>query len=101
VISKDTVLNLGTKLQIFTVEGHTSGDIVIYHPRSRVLFSGDAILEGMNPYVRPDSIDIETWIRNLERLKELDIEWICPGHGKLSRPSIIDENIQYLEGRIT
>ena len=99
VIAKDTILNLGTELHILTVEGHTPGDIAIYHPESKVLFSGDAILEGMDPYIRPDSIDIGTWIRNLERLKELDIEWICPGHGALSKPDIIDQNIQFLKGK--
>jgi glyoxylase-like metal-dependent hydrolase (beta-lactamase superfamily II) len=100
LISEDTTLDLGTELHILTVEGHTPGDVAIYHPESKVLFSGDAILEGMNPYIRPDSIDIETWIRNLKKLKKLDIEWICPGHGALSKPDIIDKNIKFLEGEM-
>ncbi len=95
-INRDTTLNLGEEVQLLSVPGHTPGDIAVYHPRSKVLFAGDAILEGMDPYVRPDSISIKTWIRNLERLKELDIEWILPGHGALSKPDIIDSNIQFL-----
>jgi len=95
-ITHDTVLNLGAEIQILSIPGHTPGDIAVYHPRSKVLFAGDAILEGMDPYIRQDSISIETWIRNLERLKELDIEWILPGHGVLSKPDIIDSNIQFL-----
>jgi glyoxylase-like metal-dependent hydrolase (beta-lactamase superfamily II) len=95
-ITHDTTLNLGDEIQILSVPGHTPGDIAVYHPRSKVLFAGDAILEGMDPYVRPDSINIKTWIRNLERLKELDIEWILPGHGALSKPDIIDFNILFL-----
>ena len=101
LISEDTILDLGAELQILTIEGHTPGDIAIYHPESKILFSGDAILEGMNPYVRPDSIDIRTWIKNLERMKELDIDWICPGHGVLSKPDIIDQNIRFLKGKLT
>ena len=96
-ITKDTVLDLGEEIRLLSVPGHTPGDIAVYHPRSKVLFAGDAILEGMDPYVRPDSIDIKTWIKNLERLKKLDIEWILPGHGALSRPDIIDFNIQFLK----
>lgn len=95
-IVRDTVLNLGDEIHILAISGHTPGDIAVYHPKSKVLFAGDAILEGMDPYVRPDSISIKTWIRNLERLKELDIEWVLPGHGALSRRDIIDSNIQYL-----
>ncbi len=96
-ITHDTTLILGDEIQLLSVPGHTPGDIAVYHPRSKVLFAGDAILEGMDPYVRPDSINIETWIRNLERLRELDIEWILPGHGALSKPDIIDSNIQFLK----
>ena len=95
-ITHDTTVNLGEEIQIFSVPGHTPGDIAVYHPRSKVLFAGDAVLEGMDPYIRPDSISIRTWIRNLERLKELDIDWIVPGHGALSKPDIIDSNIAYL-----
>jgi cyclase len=95
-ITHDTVLNLGDEMQILSIPGHTPGDIAVYHPKSKILFAGDAILEGMDPYIRQDSISIRTWIRNLERLKELDIEWVLPGHGALSKPDIIDSNIQYL-----
>jgi glyoxylase-like metal-dependent hydrolase (beta-lactamase superfamily II) len=95
-ITEDTVLDLGEELHLLAVPGHTPGDLAVYHPRSKVLFAGDTILEGMNPYVRPDSISIETWVKNLERLKKLDIEWILPGHGALSKIDIIDENILYL-----
>ena len=95
-IIQDTTLDLGEEIQLLSVPGHTPGDIAVYHPRSKVLFAGDAVLEGMDPYIRPDSINIDTWIGNLERLKELDIEWILPGHGALSKPDIIDSNITYL-----
>ena len=101
LISEDTIFDFGDELHILTIEGHTPGDIAIYHPESKILFSGDAILEGMDPYVRPDSIDIWTWIKNLERVKELDIDWICPGHGALSKPEIIDQNIRYLKGKLS
>ncbi|MGY5879415.1 MAG: MBL fold metallo-hydrolase, partial [Candidatus Thorarchaeota archaeon] len=96
-IAKDTVLDLGEEIHLLSVPGHTPGDIAVYHPRSKVLFAGDTILEGMDPYVRPDSISIKTWIKNLERLKKLDIEWVLPGHGALSKPDIIDSNILFFK----
>ncbi len=95
-ITGDTTLNLGDEIQLLAIPGHTPGDIAVYHPRSKVLFTGDAVLEGMDPYIRPDSLSLKTWIQNLERLKDLDIEWILPGHGALSKPDIIENNIQFL-----
>ena len=95
-ITQDTVLDLGEEIHLLAVPGHTPGDIAVYHPKSKILFAGDAVLEGMDPYIRPDSISIKTWIKNLERLRKLDIEWILPGHGALSKPDIIDSNISYL-----
>ncbi len=92
----DTILDLGEEIRLLSVPGHTPGDIAVYHPRSKVLFAGDAVLEGMDPYIRPDSISIKTWIKNLQRLKKLDIEWILPGHGALSKPDLIDSNISFL-----
>lgn len=96
IVTQDTILDLGEEIHLLSVPGHTPGDIAVYHPRSKILFAGDAILEGMDPYVRPDSISIKTWIKNLERLKKLDIEWILPGHGALSKSDIIDSNISFL-----
>lgn len=96
-IANDIELDLGEEFQILVVPGHTPGDIAVYHPRSKTLFAGDAILEGMDPYIRNDSIELETWILHLERLKQLDIDWICPGHGELSKPDIIDTNIDFLK----
>ena len=77
-ITQDTVLDLGEEIHLLAVPGHTPGDIAVYHPKSKILFAGDAVLEGMDPYIRPDSISIKTWIKNLERLRKLDIEWILP-----------------------
>jgi glyoxylase-like metal-dependent hydrolase (beta-lactamase superfamily II) len=73
LISRDTILNLGTELQIYTIEGHTSGDMANYHPDHKILFPGDAVLGAMAPYLRPDSIDIRTWISNLEKLNQLEL----------------------------
>ena len=98
-ITQDTTLDLGEEIRLLSIPGHTPGDIAVYHPRSKVLFAGDAVLEGMDPYVRPDSIDIKTWIKNLKRLKKLDIEWIVPGHGTISKPDIIESNIEFLKSQ--
>ena len=47
----------------------------------RVLFSGDLILGEGSSYVPPDGGSLVAYLESLERVGELDLELICPGHG--------------------
>ena len=96
-ISGDIILDIGEELHILHVPGHTPGDIAVYHPRSKILFTGDAVLADMDPYIRRDSINLRKWISSLERLQELDVSWVVPGHGSISRPELIESNIRWLK----
>jgi cyclase len=62
----------------FFGRGHTGGDIVVYLPAERVLATGDLLLAGV-PYM--GDAYVPEWIETLERLKELDVETVMPGHG--------------------
>ncbi|RLI19346.1 hypothetical protein DRO54_08615, partial [Candidatus Bathyarchaeota archaeon] len=37
------------------------------------------------------------WIRSLEKLQQLDIKRIVPGHGKICGKEELQRNIEYLE----
>ncbi len=103
VIDRDTVLNIdGEEIHILVTPGHLWDELSIYHPKSRTLFAGDAIYEGMPPHTAfggPD--DWKLWVAQLQRLKELDIETVVPGHGKLCSKKEIDRNIAYLQEEIS
>jgi cyclase len=76
--------------------GHVPSEVSIYHQASRTLFVGDTIYEGMPPTTRFGGP--KEWIESLERLQELEIEKIVPGHGKVCGPEGIEQNIAYLHG---
>ncbi len=57
---------------------HTGGDVVIYLPRERVVFTGDMMLPGL-AYMGDGHVD--EWPATLEALKSLDFEVLLPGHG--------------------
>lgn len=57
---------------------HTGGDVVIYLPRERVLFSGDMMLPGLS-YMGDGHVD--EWPATLEALKALNFDVLLPGHG--------------------
>ncbi len=99
LIENDTVLNIdGDEIQLLFTPGHVDDEIVVYHPKSRTLFGGDAIYEGMPPNTRFGAQkEWQLWISHLERLKKLEIDLIVPGHGKLNPKELLDRNISYLK----
>lgn len=67
---------------LFFGRGHTEGDVVVHLPDDGVLITGDLITAGV-PYMGDAYVD--EWIETLEHLKDLDFEWIVPGHGEAYR----------------
>lgn len=91
----------GEEVTIMHLPGHTESELVVYHPRTRILFAGDAINERAGPVTMfGDARDWRRWVAGLERLKKLDIEFIVPGHGEICGPEIIDGHIDALEKKI-
>ncbi len=60
--------------------GHTGGDVVVLLPKERLIFAGDLIELTGAPYMGDGYVD--EWVDTLGRLKELDFDWILPGHGE-------------------
>lgn len=86
------------KLTLLYTPGRVPSEISVYHTVSRVLFGGDTIYEGMPLATRfGGPREWKQWIRSLEKLEELDIRKIVPGHGKICGKEEIRRNIAYLE----
>ncbi|MFC1551822.1 MBL fold metallo-hydrolase [Candidatus Latescibacterota bacterium] len=79
---------------LFLGRGHTGGDVVVHLPREGVLITGDLMYSGI-PYMGNGYFS--EWIETLEKLKEIEFDWIIPGHGELFQdPAIIDYRQSYL-----
>jgi cyclase len=98
LIEEDTVLKVdGQEIHLLATPGHVPSELCVYCPGSKVLFAGDAIYEGMPPNTRFAGPEEKAeWVRQLHRLKELDVEVIVPGHGKVCGKDEIDRNITLL-----
>jgi glyoxylase-like metal-dependent hydrolase (beta-lactamase superfamily II) len=59
--------------------GHTGGDVVVFLPQERIVFTGDLLLQG--PSYMGDAY-VDEWVKTLDRVKELDFDVIVPGHGE-------------------
>ena len=81
--------------------GHTLGDSVAWLPKERILFTGDLCVNKRpgNNLADPDA-DPEGWVRALERLKQLDVAQLVPGHGLLGDKSALGGQQAYIRGII-
>ena len=59
--------------------GHSPDHVCLL--RERVCFTGDAVLGAGSVFVAPGGGALAAYLESLERLREADLEVLCPGHG--------------------
>jgi len=73
---------------------HTRGDVVVYLPRERVLYTGDVLFHEVHPAIGAEPVS--NWIAACERLLLWPIEVIVPGHGPICDLSAVRQQRDYL-----
>jgi cyclase len=73
---------------------HTPGDTLVYLPKEKVLFAGDVAFH----YVVPGPFDchVSAWIRVADRVADMDVDVIVPGHGPIGTKRELREMRDYL-----
>ncbi len=70
------------------------GAIMVYHPKTKTLFSGNLIFENLIPSIK--NADLSAWRTTLEDLKTLDISAIIPTMGEVTSVLAIEASLNYL-----
>src|SRR5881409_2768233 len=68
---------------------HTHGDGFAWLPKEKILFTGDACVNG--PYNYAGDGDTEQWVKTLEAAKRLGAKTICPGHAPLGTDAVLED----------
>ena len=76
---------------VFCGRAHTGGDIVVYLPQDKIVFTGDMMLGG--PSWLGDG-HVDEWPATLENLKALDFDLMLPGHGPSFRNREMIDHVQ-------
>ncbi len=63
--------------------GHASNHLCFRHESLRWLFTGDHIMSGSTVVIDPPDGNMGHYLESLERLKDLDLAALAPGHGPL------------------
>lgn len=86
-VNDGDVLDLPGSPVILGMPGHSPGSIAIHVPAVRAVFVGDGlttrdVLTGVEgPQPAPFTDDQALASMSLEKLAELDVDWVVPGHG--------------------
>lgn len=95
LFTRDMIFDDGTKkveLLHFGV-AHTRGDGFAWLPREKILFTGDACVNG--PYNFCGDGDTEQWIKTLEAARQLGAQVICPGHGPVTTGDLLADQQRF------
>ncbi len=82
--SQELTLDLGDRrLRLFPTPGHSQDGISVYLEEEKLLIAGDAVVNGIVPAIGDgDSRILE---ETLEKLAQMEIETLVPGHGFVVR----------------
>ncbi len=93
---KETVTIEGETLELYHwAPAHTSGDLVVYLPKYKIVATGDIIATN-NPYPRIHDEkhgSTEGWITTAKGIAALDADTFIPGHGNIVTKADIQKRI--------
>ncbi len=95
-LTRDLDIHLGgITLQVrHFCKAHTPGDVILWIPERRILFSGDIVFDGRIPFL--GSGNSRGWLVCLEKILELDPDVLLPGHGEpMLRKERIRESVRW------
>lgn len=72
---------------------HTKGDAFVWLPKEKIVFTGDACVNGPFNYLGDAST--ASWIEVLNAVEKLPFQMLCPGHGPLGGRDTLDEQRSY------
>jgi cyclase len=102
VDKKETVTINGERIELLHVApAHTSGDLQIYLPAEKIVFTGDIIATNQ-PYTlihAEKNGSSEGWIQTVKGLVALNAQTYVPGHGDLQTKDDVQARLQRVEAR--
>ena len=94
------VIYLGSKKVklLYMGNGHTDGDVLVYFLQDKAIHMGDLFFQNMIPYIDYDAgSNTENWIKILQKVAEMEVEKVIPGHGEITDKSGLLAQAQYLK----
>ncbi|MCO6450867.1 MAG: MBL fold metallo-hydrolase [Caldilineales bacterium] len=81
-------------IRILHVGGHTPATSMVWLPAEKALFAGDIVWIDQHPFMT--QANSEEWLAALEFVRELEPNYIVPGHGPICDVGTLDRLSDYL-----
>lgn len=75
------LMDYGFNGKVLHLPGHTDGSIGIVIDNRHIIV-GDTMTSIMKPSIAPNAMDFNTLEKSIQIIKDLNIEFVYPGHGK-------------------
>ena len=102
VANKESLTINGVKLNLYHyAPAHTSGDLMVYLPEQKIVFTGDIIATNQ-PYTlihAEKNGSSEGWIQTVKGLVALNADTYVPGHGDLQTKSDVQQRLAKVQAR--
>jgi cyclase len=88
VFAGDLTLRVGEHtFESIHTPGHTPGQVAVYVPEERVVFTGDTVFSECQTWLMTS--DVDQWLKALETIGSLDVDTLVPGHGPVTDKSYL------------
>jgi glyoxylase-like metal-dependent hydrolase (beta-lactamase superfamily II) len=93
-VADKRILEMGdTELDILNLgRAHTGGDLMVYLPRSKILFMSEVYLRGVFPAMR--TAYPSEWVKTIGRAQAMNASWYIPGHGFVDEPARMQRDLE-------
>lgn len=89
VFTGDVTLHVGGHtIELLHTPGHTPGQLAVHVLEERVVFTGDTIFHECQTWLMTS--DVDQWVAALDRIGQLDVDYVVPGHGEVTDKSYLD-----------
>lgn len=97
----ETLEIAGCRLSAVHTPGHASNHVCYFLHDENLLFTGDHIMQGSTVVINPPDGDMAAYIQSLLKIKNLNADYLAPGHGFLmDRPGqVIERLLRHRLGR--
>jgi glyoxylase-like metal-dependent hydrolase (beta-lactamase superfamily II) len=86
----DVIAHGDARLRVVHTPGHASNHVCLLLEPSGLLFTGDHLMSGSTVVILPPDGSMRMYLQSLERLREMPVTDLAPGHGSLM-PNAMDE----------